>query len=244
MLKENDIYATLGRRIKASIIDSTIYLFLFIFIALTIGQIVSDGGPIRILLMSIPLLFLEPFLVTFLGASIGQYILGMEVMTIGTRGKCSLFNSFVRYFAKGLLGSLSLIYMLFSKKHQAIHDHIANTVVLLSREKIKNNPSFANYGCIEQSHEQQYKYPHPLRRFFIFIFWFLISSVVIVFFSGIFAAFFIPTYSIESDKFPEGLDIFLNITISIAFIVLAFFAAKGRLLGARRSKLQNEQSTT
>lgn len=137
MLTDNEIYATLARRIKAGVIDGVIYLALIIFLMFSVGQVLKDAGPIRAFLIYSPLFFLEPLLVSYLGASIGQHLLGIEVMAINTREKCPLIISLIRYFTKVLLGGLSLIYMLFSRKHQAIHDHFANTVVLLSRRRIE-----------------------------------------------------------------------------------------------------------
>ncbi|MCP3940319.1 MAG: RDD family protein [Desulfobacteraceae bacterium] len=239
MLTDNEIYATLARRIKAGIIDGILYLALIIFLMFVVSQVLKDGGPIRALLIYSPLFFLEPLLVTYLGASIGQHLLGMEVMSINTRKKCPLGISLIRYFTKVLLGSLSLIYMLFSRKHQAIHDHFANTVVLLSRKKIEKNPSFANHGAIEQTYESEYKYPSPLRKFCVFIVWYLLSCILIDVLIETSAILLLPDYSIKTEKLPEGVELIRDFLLSITFITFAIWAAKGRLFGARRKKMKN-----
>ena len=221
------LYATLPRRLKASIIDGVVLYSLFILNPLAIGAIFQNETILKPVVMFAPPFILEPFLITYLGFTIGQYIFGIEVVRLDTRTKCPLLISFARYYTKLLLGSFSLFYMLFSKKHQAIHDHLANTVVILSRKKIERSPEFAEYGMSEQIIEENYIYPSPIRRFGFFILWYAIVSIALVILVAITA---------DIDNLPKSIDVTLNIIFSLIFFALAFMAAKGYLPGAKRKK--------
>lgn len=160
----------------------------------------------------------------------------MQVVRIDTRLKCPLLVSFDRYYTKLPLGSLSLIYMLFSGKHQAIHDHLAKTIVLLSSKKIERNPEFASNGVSEQILEVDYVYPSPLRRFGIFVLWYIIVSIIFGILIEGTALLALPGYTIDTEKLPKHIDIAVNFISAIIFILMAILASKGYLPGAKRKK--------
>jgi uncharacterized RDD family membrane protein YckC len=236
MDKNKDIFASLSTRIKASILDCIILMALFISIPMVIGNLLDTDSPIKVFAMFAPVLLLEPILVAFSGATIGQHFFGMEVIRVNTRSKCPFHVAFLRYLAKAVLGSISLVYMLFSKKHQAIHDHLAKTVVLISQKKLEKNPEMAKYGETEQTLIADYSYPSAIRRFILFIVWYIVSVVAIGIFFEVGAILIFPDYTIESEKLPEFYENILSIVFAVVFITLAFFASKGFLPGARRKK--------
>lgn len=238
MDSNQDFFASLATRIKASIIDGAIVLTLFILIPVTIGAFFPNEFPLVGVAMFAPALLLEPLLVTYSGATIGQSIFGLRVVRVDTRSNCNLFISFFRYLAKTILGGISLIYMLFSKRHQAIHDHLANTVVIISPKKLEKNPQLKKHGEVEQALNHGYSYPSAIRRFIFFIVWYIIISFFLGIMFEIGAVIFIHGYTLESDNLPEVLDIIMSIVLGIAFISLAVIASKGLIPGARRKKIQ------
>jgi uncharacterized RDD family membrane protein YckC len=235
------LYATLPRRIKAAIIDGVVLLTLMILCPIAISMLAGRDSSANGIAMYIPPLLLEPFLISFLGFTLGQYIFGIQVIRVDTGGKCPLTASFLRYLAKTILGSLSMVYMLFSKKHQAIHDHLAKTLVVLSRKRIEQNPEFANYGETEQNLESEitegditYDYPSAIRRFVFFCVW----AVITLFALGIVAecTALISGYTFETEKMPKQVEILYNLIYAVLFIWLAVIASKGQLPGARKKQ--------
>ncbi|SRR6266568_6485564 len=237
-------YATLPRRIKASILDGVVLLALIILFPLIIGTLSGRDTWLNTIVMFTPPLLLEPFLITFLGFTLGQYIFGIQVVRLDNGGKCPLVASFARYFTKTLLGSLSIVYMLFSKKHQAIHDHLAKTLVVLSHKKIERNPEFASYGEIEQDLENDvtYTYPSVSRRFGFFCIWAVVTLIVFGFVVEIAALLLLPGYTLNTGKLPKQIEVASNLLYSIIFIGLAVSASKGCLPGAKRKlkELENK----
>jgi uncharacterized RDD family membrane protein YckC len=230
------LYATLPRRIKAAIIDGVVLLTLMILSPLTISMLVGRDSGANAIVMYIPPLLLEPFLITFLGFTLGQYILGIQVIRAESGGKCPLPVSFLRYFAKAILGSLSMIYMLFSKKHQAIHDHFAKTLVVLSPKRVAQNPEFANLGETEQNLEADitYNYPSAFKRFILFCVWAAITLIVLGIVAESTALILVPSYTVETEKMPMQIEVIFNLIYAVLFIWLAVLASKGLLPGARK----------
>ena len=228
------LYATLPRRIKASIVDGIVLLTLIILSPLLIASLAGKDTSLNTIALLTPPLLLEPLLISYLGFTLGQYIFGIKVVRLDTGGKCPLISSFARYYTKVILGSLSMVYMLFSKKHQAIHDYIAKTLVILSDKKIERNPHFAQYGEREQNLGDNYSCPSALRRFGFFILWLIPVSILYgIIIEGI-ALLMLPGYTLETEKLPQHIDIIANLIGSIIFIGLAILASKGYLPGAKR----------
>src|SRR6266545_5365440 len=199
------LYATLPRRIKASIIDGVVLLALFILSPLIIGTLTGNDTGLSAIAMFTPPLLMEPILISFVGFTLGQYLFGIQVVRLDTGGKCPLAASFARYFTKTILGSLSIAYMLFSKKHQAIHDYLAKTLVVLSHKKIERSPEFAKHGEIEQDLENDvtYTYPSVPKRFGFFCIWTVVISIVFGIVVEGAALLLLPGYTFETEKMPK-----------------------------------------
>ncbi len=238
------LYATLPRRIKASIIDGMVLLTLMILSPLAISMLLGRDTSANAIAMLIPPLLLEPFLISFFGFTLGQYIFGIQVIRVDTGGKCPVPASFLRYLVKTVLGSFSIVYMLFSRRHQAIHDHLAGTLVLLSQKRIEQNPEFANYGEPEQNLELDitHHYPSGLRRFAFFCIWAVSLLILLAIVAECITLLLVPGYTLESEKMPKLIEFILNLLYSVLFIVIAVLASKGYLPGARRKAKVLENS--
>jgi len=131
-----------------------------------------------------------------------------------------------------------MAYMLFSKKHQAIHDHAAKTLVVLSSKKIKKYPEFAEYGETEQEFENDvtYTYPSALRRFGFYCIWILIAGIAYGLVIEGAALLLLPGYTLDTEKLPKEIELATNLLFSLMFIGLAVLASKGYLPGAKRKK--------
>ena len=70
---------------------------------MVIGTFLHGDSLFKAFAMFAPILFLEPILVAYLGATVGQRVFGMEVVQVDTRSKCPLHIAFFRYLAKAAL---------------------------------------------------------------------------------------------------------------------------------------------
>lgn len=233
-------YATLSRRIKAGIIDGVVLLTLCICSPLLVSFLTGKDTGLNAIVMFTPPLLLEPFLISYFGFTLGQYIFGIQVIRADTGGKCPVPASFLRYFTKVILGSLSMAYMLFSNRHQAIHDHFAKTLVVISFKRLDRNADFAKYGEQEQNLDRDYLYPSSLRRFVFFLIWLVPVSITYGVIIEAAALLMFPGYTLDTEKLPREIDIATDIIGLIIFIILAVLASKGYLPGAKRKTKMSE----
>ncbi|WP_136799629.1 RDD family protein [Desulfosediminicola ganghwensis] len=237
-MNNSDIrYAPLPRRIKAGLLDTLIFLSLLIVVPAIIIDIFPDQSRYATILMLFTLFLLEPLLIRYLGSTLGQYALGVEVISTNKEKRCPLLLSVLRYVAKVTLGSFSLIFMLFSKKHQAIHDHIANTLVILSRKKIVRDPDFAAVGVYEQD-DCKHIYPSAMRRFFVFIFWYALVLIIASSLINIATIVLVSNNMLAKEQYVIIYEIITRIIFFTIFLVTAILASKSSLYGARKKAVE------
>ena len=124
-------YALLIDRIKSAVIDSIVIIgFMYAF-----TEILSlfDTVPnyVRIILFAFVFLIYEPLLVSLFGQSIGHsYIKIKVVRDTESQKNISFPVAVIRFLCKVFLGWLSLLTVTGNKKKKAIHDLIANSIVI------------------------------------------------------------------------------------------------------------------
>ena len=124
-------YALLIDRIKSAVIDSIVIIgFMYAF-----TEILSlfDTVPnyVRIILFAFVFLIYEPLLVSLFGQSIGHsYIKIKVVRDTESQKNISFPVAVIRFLCKAFLGWLSLLTVTGNKKKKAIHDLIANSIVI------------------------------------------------------------------------------------------------------------------
>jgi hypothetical protein len=213
-------------------LDSVILLTLIIAIPVVAGQVIQGALGRWGVVMYAPVFFLEPLLVSYWGQTIGQYLFGITVVREADQSKRRLLSSFVRYYAKACLGLYSMIYMLFSGKHKAIHDYLARTVVILSPYRLAKTPLFVERGIMEQEPEKGFVYPSALRRFGFFVIWWFITLTVL--YAIVDALLSLTVGTDRAARLLKSGDLLVTFLVLILLLVVASLAAKGLLPGARR----------
>ena len=123
-------YPRLYRRIQAAIIDSTIFLVILLGAGMILAPIEIHGG-FKFGGVAILLFILEPGLVSITGGTIGHHLRGLRIQDHWYGTNLNIFRATIRFLVKFLLGWLSFVFILLTKKHQAIHDKISGSVVVL-----------------------------------------------------------------------------------------------------------------
>ena len=129
-------YPRLLKRVQSFLIDTifkavSIYLATVFFEAFKLGK---TGGWLKGTVLILIVAVYEP-LTMRLGATLGNYITGIRVRRyIDTNRRINLFQAYLRYAVKILFGWLSCITIGFNKQKRAVHDIVAETIVI---EKIK-----------------------------------------------------------------------------------------------------------
>ena len=127
-------YARFLPRLRAIIIDAMI-LLLVLFAAIAIGTTArSDNlaGPLGFAVAAFWLLY-EPLFVAFAGGTLGHRMANLRVVDDRTQGNVSVLKAVARSIIKGLLGWVSFITMLTTRRSQAVHDLLAGDDRVIDR---------------------------------------------------------------------------------------------------------------
>ena len=222
-------YPRITRRIEAVLIDAAIFLALF-FGSMNLLAPSEIHGGIKAAIIVIPLLLFEPAFVSFTGASIGHHLRGMRVIAARDGRNLNLVVALLRLIAKAILGFPSLIFVMTSKRHQAIHDMAARSLVILK------DPAAVGAGeslAERRVEEAGFIYPSKVRRIvFIVLYCFAVLTIFIEA-----RILILPDECVMHGRCSPNEKQLASLTHIVLwfFIALSIVAGwKGRLWGARR----------
>lgn len=135
------------RRLVAFLLDYCllgITTFGLLFVVSYIHSLILFNG-VQIVMSIISFLY-EPFLLSKFSTTFGKRIMNLYVIDVNG-GKISLKTGILRIVGKFLstiILGIGYILIFFSPKNQALHDKIANTIVVSNEERILKNPSTQN----------------------------------------------------------------------------------------------------
>ena len=85
-------------------------------------------------------LFIEPVLIAAKRGTPGHLIVGIRVVdsaSPGTGRGIGYLRSIARWFVKGFIGLISFLWMVFTRKHQALHDLAVGSVVIVDPSAVE-----------------------------------------------------------------------------------------------------------
>lgn len=233
-------YPQIARRIQAVVIDSVIFMFAFLLCALTLSRIEMHGG-IKFAILVAVLFFLEPFLVSRMGGTIGHMARNLRIIDTKTGQNIGILRALVRIFIRFLLGAFSLIFILTTRQRQALHDKATGTTVVLRSTKGLHASEIIRETVVEDS---GYTYPSRLWRIFVIA----VYNILLLIAVGTMHTFTISISCLASENMQACTNqeqLFILSTSSVWFFVMAAIIVlgwKGRLLGARRTPVQAQAS--
>jgi uncharacterized RDD family membrane protein YckC len=220
-------YATIGRRVIATVLDQTIIISLMFLIGFITKSFPKDLEAFKVILFFSPLLFYNPLMVSAFGNTVFQKIFRIKIVR-ENRENCPFYLAILRWIVEVLLGWISIVYFMFNDKHQTIHDKVAGTVVYyLGKEKneAEHIKPETDKGKIE------FEYPSAGRRFLFFFIWYIPSQFILNFILVI--ILMIAGVNIEV----ETSEKYFNIVSFVLFFGVIILAVKGLLPGAMRKKV-------
>ena len=222
-------YPRLYRRIQAAIIDSIILTAVFFITASTVTPLEIHGA-LKAAIVVVLIFILEPGLVSTKGGTIGHQLLGLRIQNKETGGKLNILFALIRFIFKSILGLPSFIFVLVTRRHQAIHDFVSSSVVVIK------NPTGAHEFAEQKEREvyhQKYEYPAWYLRITIIFIYGLIAYLLL---SAI-AQVLVSDDCIFNDRCSSLVYVYLSV-IGLIWIattaVILVYGWTGRLYGARR----------
>ena len=115
-------------------------------------------------------------MVSLTGASIGHHAKQIRIQNATTSKNLSIIRAVIRFIIKSLLGWLSISLIFTTQRHQALHDKVVGSVVVMKKSAQMKGIT----GVPEQIFKEEgYLYPSPLRCIAV-----IFLYTVIIFFTG------------------------------------------------------------
>ena len=233
------IYPRLIKRIQALIIDSVIFSFLLVSLFLLISSDAVTIRWLRAVILLFPVLFLEPALVSYTGGTIGHHLLNLKIQKADKNKKINLFLAFIRFILKSILGWFSIIFVLTTKKHQAVHDFLVNSVVVYKDPAKLREHEALGENIIE---EEGYIYPSKLRRILVII----LYNILLLLLLGVISAFLLSEACFDNNKctpVEEVISYGIGISWLVSMALILVGGWKSLLFGCKRKKIKSTEST-
>ncbi len=137
------------------------------FATLIAGDALGVTQPFaKVMLIVMPIFILEPALVAFTGGTVGHHLLKLRITRLDGKGNINILAATARFIVKLLLGSVSLIFVLTTRKHQAVHDLVARSLVV--HKDINGLPTY-DVLSERKNNTEKYAYPPAWRRVIVAI---------------------------------------------------------------------------
>ena len=225
------MYARLSPRIQALLIDSLIASFVFIMSILVVSALGFENQYVAAAIAFIPAFSVESIMLSIKGASLGHLKVGIRINNASTGRPLNIVVAYFRSIIKFLLGIPSLIFVLTTRKHQAIHDLLTNAIVVV--HDAKNKPSYESLA--ERVKDEGYDYPSGLRRLLV-IFTYLIVTFILVSILSILTSNELCVQHKQCTKIDSIITYGISIIFWSALFLIPYFGWASRLYGARKVK--------
>jgi uncharacterized RDD family membrane protein YckC len=169
-------YPRLIRRVRAYLIDSVLLVVVAYAWILCLPILSNLSFPAKMLALILPIMLIEPVLVGFTGGTIGHHIMGLRIRDGSRGGNIGILRATVRAVVRTLLGWFSFIFVLVTRRHQALHDYFTGSIVVL-----RQPDALPMHEKLEPRMEEgaRYRYPSGFRRVVVIIAYALLIFVVV-----------------------------------------------------------------
>jgi uncharacterized RDD family membrane protein YckC len=131
-----EVYPGLLDRIKALIADSIVIVILIFIISSVFSWFEHVPDIARIIAFVFVFLLYDPIFTSVFGGTIGHMIVGIRVKKDTDEQKNISFPlALLRYVVKAFLGGISLLTVSGNQQGKAIHDFVADSVVIYAKPR-------------------------------------------------------------------------------------------------------------
>ncbi|MES9993984.1 MAG: RDD family protein [Candidatus Thiodiazotropha sp.] len=170
-------YPRLLRRVQAVLIDSVIFILVIFLWWAILPFLENHSAVIKLAFPLIAWTTLDPVLVATTGGTPGHHLRGIAVQTANTGHRLGIVRSLIRALIKLVTSWWTFIFVLTSKRHQALHDLAVSSVVILREPETLP----ASERMAERAHDSaDYDYPSGIRRIIIIFLWIVFLTAALI----------------------------------------------------------------
>ena len=232
------LYPRLLRRVRAFLVDTILFIIVIYTWLLSLSALVQAPFLVKLAALLVPIIILEPVLVAFTGGTVGHHLFGLRIRDASRDRNIGMHRAAARAIVRSLLGWLSFVFVLVTKRHQALHDYFTSTIVVLRRPE--SLPEHEKHVARSED-RTQYIYPSAGRRIAVILLYAFLGIVVIAVlaFAGLSERCLHSNHCTPGETLFSGLLDILSLASLGASIVLGW---RGLLYGCRRSRVPLEAS--
>jgi len=232
------IYPRLLRRVRATLTDWVIAVLVIACWFFILPFLTGFAGQLKVALLVVVWLVLDPLLVSQTGGTPGHHLMNLRIQHKDSGENLGILRAILRSLSKIVTGAWSFIFVLVTKKHQALHDLISNTTVVLKNAELV--PEQERYNERKQD-KGGFTYPSVLRKILIIVTYVVLFSLV--FFSLVALMFssdcFLRNNCSESEKLSL---LVLDWVWFFGVAILIVYGWRSRLYGARRVQASDSEA--
>jgi hypothetical protein len=179
----------------------------------------------------------EPLFVSITGGTVGHHLIGLRVVSITTGKNLNVLASFVRFITKFILGNVSIAFIFITRYHQAIHDGLVRSVVVVNHPETK--PDYEVLPA-RQVGLSDYRYPPVWRRSLMIV----LYNIALIFLIGTATGFLLPAECLIHSNCTTQQDVMLTawqLLWMAGVVAVILLCWKGRLFGCRRKLIKGNQ---
>jgi uncharacterized RDD family membrane protein YckC len=216
--------------VRAALIDSVVFVVVFYLWFFFWVSVVDDAHmAVKIAPLGAALLVLEPGLVAWTGGTIGHHLTGLRIRDAITNRNIGFIRATLRALSRVLLGSVSLVFILVTRRHQAIHDYLSRTVVIV------RNPAAMpeSERFVERAVPEGFQLPSGWRRAGVMVLYGVAGFVAAIAVSGLLISESCLYYDSCSSA-DNLLSVILSLGWYASLAAILILGWRGQLFGARR----------
>ncbi len=174
-VEESKSYPRFVKRVQALLIDGVVVPVAALGTLIGVSSLGLQGYYSAISAALIVFL-LEPFMVSQTGGTIGHHLVGIRVISKNQNNNIGIVYAVIRFATKIVFGFLSLISVFITKKHQAVHDLIVSSIVVLDSPK-----SLPKYEVLKEREVEEpgYVYPSVIRRIIMILIYNVLLLIIL-----------------------------------------------------------------
>ena len=131
------VYPHISNRVKAAFVDAVVIILLMLLFTDVFSRFESVPDYYKIVAFVFIFLAYEPVMVSVFGFSLGHFLNDLRVKRHSNPSKnLNIFLAVLRFVLKSLLGWISLLTISGNPERRAIHDLLADSVVIFFKKEV------------------------------------------------------------------------------------------------------------